>query len=135
MFCFVHVVLVVLGDGKLRVYDLLDLVRLPFIEEVFFRLLPHLLPHVLFDTPPRAIVVHTRAEYEERAERLSIEFVPNQQIRNQSCFPATAVRKKQRSHGQAGQVFRRTLPYLQLGIVLYGLNAQAHFIFSTIYPI
>ena len=33
--------------------------------------------------------------------------------------------QKQRAEGQAGQGSRRTLPYLQLGIVLHGLHAQA----------
>ena len=125
----VPVLFVVLGYRKLRVHDLLYLLRIPFIEEVFFWLLPNLLPHVLFDALPRPVVVHARAEYVECAERFAVEFLPSQQIGNQSGLPAARVGQKQRSHGQAGQVVRRTLPYLQLGIVLHGLHAQdaAHF--------
>ena len=99
---FVPVVLVVLGDGELGVYDLLNSVRLPFIEEVFLWLLAHLLPHIPLDTPPRPIVVHARAEYIERAERFAVEFPPSQQIGYEGCFPAARVCQKKRSHGGTG---------------------------------
>ena len=85
---FVPVVLVVLGDGELGVYDLLNSVRLPFIEEVFSGFLSHLFPHVLFDAPPRAVVVHARAEDVEGAERFAVKFFPSQQICHQSAFSA-----------------------------------------------
>ena len=128
----VPVVFVVLGDRELGFDYLLDLLRIPFIEEVFLGLLSHLLSHVLFDALPRAVVIHTRAEYVERAERFAVEFLPRQQIGYKSGLPASAVREEQRPHGGTGKVFRRTLLYRQLGIILYGLHAQAaHLIFST----
>ena len=88
----VAVLFVVLGDRELRVDYLLDLLRIPFIEEVFFRLLPHLLPRVLHYGLPRPVVVHARTEYVERAERFAVEFLPRQQIGYKGGLPSTRVR-------------------------------------------
>ena len=128
----VAVVFVVFGYRELRVDYLLDLLRIPFIEHVLFRLLPHRLSLVLFDGLPGAVVVHARAEYVECAERFAVEFLPSQQIGYKSSLPAAAVREEQRPHWGAGKMFCWALPYLQLGIVLHGLHTQAaHLIFST----
>ena len=92
MASFVAVLFVKFRDLELRIHDLLNSVRLPFIEEVFLWLLAHLLPHIPLDTPPRPIVVHARAEYIERAERFAVEFPPCQQIGYEGCLPAARVR-------------------------------------------
>ena len=80
MALFVPVVFVKFRDLELRTHDFLDLLRRPFIKEVFFGLLSRLLPHVLFDALPRPVVIDRRALYVECAERFAVKSPPSQQI-------------------------------------------------------
>ena len=85
----VAVLFVMFRDRKLRVDDLLDLLWIPFIEEVLFGFLAQLLADVAFDAVSCPVVMHARAKYVDGAERFAVEFLPSEQICNKSTFSTT----------------------------------------------